>query len=64
MTDLLLPSFLLCFVPLIAGCFTTNYYLGTSHNAIESKEVVLRDESEVKEEVAKSKGATAEGRSY
>ncbi len=49
MTDLLLPSLLLCFVPLIAGCFTTNFYLGTTHNAIEAKEIVLREESEVVE---------------
>jgi len=41
--QLFLPALCLSALPLIAGCLTTNFYLGTTHNAIEAKEVRLRD---------------------
>lgn len=51
MTDLLLPSMLLCFVPLLGGFLTREYILDNKHNAIEDKEIVLRDEAEVERDL-------------
>ncbi|KAF9055230.1 MFS general substrate transporter [Hymenopellis radicata] len=51
---LFLGALIVSFVPLLAGCLTTNFYLGTQHNAIENKEVVIRSEEETKEEFIKA----------
>ncbi|KAJ7712572.1 hypothetical protein B0H16DRAFT_1743973 [Mycena metata] len=52
----------LCLLSILAACFTTNFYLGATHNAIESKEVRLRDENETDEEVIRRKAAEIEAR--
>ncbi|KAJ7021655.1 hypothetical protein C8F04DRAFT_1313472 [Mycena alexandri] len=59
---LFLPALCLSTLSILAACFTTNFYLGTTHNAIESKEVRLRDRSETDEEVTKRKAAEIEAR--
>ncbi|KAJ7032462.1 hypothetical protein C8F04DRAFT_1221920 [Mycena alexandri] len=59
---LFLPVLCLSTLSILAACFTTNFYLGTTHNAIESKEVRLRDRSETHEEVTKRKAAEIEAR--
>ncbi|KAJ7895517.1 hypothetical protein B0H14DRAFT_3125227 [Mycena olivaceomarginata] len=43
---LFLASLILLFLALIAGCVTSNFYLGTTHNAVEDKVVSLRNSSE------------------
>lgn len=49
--DMFLPALILCFVPLIAGFLTSNFYLDDAHNAIEKdKKMVLRSEAEIKAE--------------
>jgi hypothetical protein len=56
-----LPALLIALIPIIAGCLTTNFYLGTSHNAIETeKEVTMRDSEEVAEEKVRARVAAAE----
>ncbi|KAK7033011.1 hypothetical protein R3P38DRAFT_3313100 [Favolaschia claudopus] len=55
--QLFLPALVLSALPLVAGCLTTNFYLGTGHNAIETKEVRLRgrDETATETETEKSR---------
>lgn len=49
--DMFLPALILCFVPLIAGFLTSNFYLDDAHNAIEKdKKIVLKTEAELKAE--------------
>lgn len=56
-----LPALLIALIPIVAGCLTTNFYLGTSHNAIETqKEVVMRDSDEVQEDKIRAKAEAAE----
>ncbi|KAJ9126987.1 hypothetical protein QFC24_001218 [Naganishia onofrii] len=56
--DMFLPALILCFVPLIAGFLTSNFYLDDSHNAIETnKKIVLRTEEEIKAEEEALKNA-------
>ncbi|ORY72385.1 major facilitator superfamily domain-containing protein [Leucosporidium creatinivorum] len=50
---LYLPAVVLSVLPLVLTCFTPNFHLGTNHNVIESKEVILQDE--VNEEEIKTK---------
>ncbi|KAJ7112838.1 major facilitator superfamily domain-containing protein [Mycena crocata] len=50
---LFLPALCLSCLPLIAGCLTTDFYLGTTHNAIEAKEVRLRGSEETDEDAIK-----------
>ncbi|KAK6903936.1 hypothetical protein I203_107447 [Kwoniella mangroviensis CBS 8507] len=45
---------------LVAGAFTTNFYLGTTHNAIEKKEVVFRSADETAPEVVAAKAREVE----
>ncbi|KAJ7158890.1 hypothetical protein C8R46DRAFT_1165174 [Mycena filopes] len=59
---LFLPALCLSCLSILAGCLTTNFYLGTTHNAIEAKEVRLRDSSETDEDVIKRKAAEVEAR--
>jgi hypothetical protein len=59
---LFLLSLCLSTLCILAACFTTNFYLGTTHNAVESKEVCLRDKSDTDEEVIKRKAAEIEAR--
>ncbi|KAJ7178614.1 hypothetical protein C8R43DRAFT_467113 [Mycena crocata] len=59
---LFLPALVLSCLPLIAGCLTTNFYLGTTHNAIETKEIRLRARDETDEEAIKRKAAEIEAR--
>lgn len=58
-SEMLIPSVVLCALPLIAACCTTNFYLGTNQNAIESKEVLLKEKPELEE-----KAQSGEGRSF
>ncbi|KAK6966773.1 major facilitator superfamily domain-containing protein [Favolaschia claudopus] len=44
--QLFLPSLVLSALPLVAGLLTTDFYLGTQHNAIEDKVVRLREKEE------------------
>ncbi|KAK7001962.1 major facilitator superfamily domain-containing protein [Favolaschia claudopus] len=44
--QLFLPSLVLSVLPLVAGLLTTDFYLGTQHNAVEDKEVRLREKEE------------------
>lgn len=46
-SDMLLPSVILCLVPLIAGALTSNYALDDRHNAVEDKKVVVREQDEL-----------------
>ncbi|KAJ9122596.1 hypothetical protein QFC22_002025 [Naganishia vaughanmartiniae] len=56
--DMFLPALILCFVPLIAGFLTSNFYLDDSHNAIETdKKIVLRTDEEIKAEEEALKNA-------
>lgn len=56
--DMFLPALILCFVPLIAGFLTSNFYLDDAHNAIETnKKIVLRSEAEIKAEEEALKNA-------
>ncbi|GHJ87473.1 hypothetical protein NliqN6_3875 [Naganishia liquefaciens] len=56
--DMFLPALILCFVPLIAGFLTSNFYLDDSHNAIETnKKIHLRTEAEIKAEEEALKNA-------
>lgn len=41
-----LPALILSFIPLLAGFLTSDFYLGTQHNAVESKEVIVMNEEE------------------
>jgi hypothetical protein len=50
---LYLPALVLSVLPLVLACFAPNFYLGTNHNIIESKQVILHDE--VNEEEIKRK---------
>ncbi|KAJ7073237.1 major facilitator superfamily domain-containing protein [Mycena belliarum] len=61
-STLFLVSLILSFVSLIAGALTSNFYLGTTHNAIEDKVITLRDASETDEEVIRRKAAEIEAR--
>jgi len=56
-----LPALLIALIPIVAGCLTPNFYLGTNHNAIETeKKVVMLDEAEVEEARIREKAAAAE----
>jgi hypothetical protein len=57
-----LAALLTSFLPIIAACFTTNFYLGKTHNSIESTEIVFRDEDETKPEVIAAKAREVEER--
>ncbi|KAJ7764706.1 hypothetical protein B0H16DRAFT_1798029 [Mycena metata] len=59
---LFLLGLCICTLCIPPACFTTNFYLGTTHNAVESKEVRLRDRSETDEEVIKREAAQIEAR--
>ncbi|KAJ7637628.1 major facilitator superfamily domain-containing protein [Mycena polygramma] len=55
--DIFLPSLCLTSLSILAGCLTTNFRLGTNHNAIEDKEICLRESNEAYEEAIKRKAA-------
>ncbi|KAJ7183589.1 major facilitator superfamily domain-containing protein [Mycena filopes] len=55
-----LPALCLSSLSIVAGLFTTNFYLGTTHNAVEAKEVRLRGESELAEEERVERSEEAE----
>jgi hypothetical protein len=56
-----LPALCIALIPLVAGALTPNFYLGTSHNAIETeKEVVMRDAEEVEDDQIRARAAAAE----
>lgn len=51
---------MLSIVPIMAGFYTTNFYLGTQHNAIEAKEVKILSADETTEEAIREKARRAE----
>jgi hypothetical protein len=55
-----LAALILTAVPVVAGFFTSNFYLDTRHNTIEDKEIVMRSAEEVDENVIREKVAQAE----
>lgn len=55
-----LPALILSVVPLLAGLLTTNFKLDDRHNAVESKEQVMRGEEETSEDVAFARVAGAQ----
>jgi hypothetical protein len=55
-----LAALILTAVPVVAGFFTSNFYLDTRHNAIEDKEIVMRTAEEVDESVIREKVQAAE----
>ncbi|KIY70184.1 hypothetical protein CYLTODRAFT_442186 [Cylindrobasidium torrendii FP15055 ss-10] len=65
-TDAMRPLFLAALitscVPLVAGMMTTNFYLGEQHNAMENKEIKMRNAEETTEEAIKAKLAAAEAK--
>jgi hypothetical protein len=46
--------------PLIAACFTTNFYLGKTHNSVETTEIVFRGEEETRPEVVAARAKEIE----
>lgn len=60
MRPLFLAALITSCVPLIAGVMTTNFYLGEQHNAMEDKEIKMRNAEETTEEAIKAKLAQAQ----
>jgi len=59
---LALAGVITSFLPLLAACFTTNFYLGKTQNSVESTEIVFRDEAETRAEVVAAKAREVEER--
>ncbi|WWC59437.1 uncharacterized protein I303_101993 [Kwoniella dejecticola CBS 10117] len=57
---LYLAALITSFLSLIAGAFTTDFYLGKTHNSIEKKEVVFRSADETAPEVVAAKAREVE----
>ncbi|KAL1689797.1 hypothetical protein GGG16DRAFT_93155 [Schizophyllum commune] len=57
---LFIAALVLSIVPILAGFYTTNFYLGTQHNAIEAKEVKILSADETTEEAIREKARRAE----
>ena len=55
-----IAALVLSIVPILAGFYTTNFYLGTQHNAIEAKEVKILSADETTEEAIREKARRAE----
>lgn len=50
-----LAALILTAIPVVAGFFTSNFYLDTRHNTIEDKVIVMRSEEETDEAVIREK---------
>ncbi|KAL1742280.1 hypothetical protein HDZ31DRAFT_75610 [Schizophyllum fasciatum] len=59
---LFIGALVLSIVPILAGCYTTNFYLGTQHNAIETKEIKILSADETTEEAIREKAKAAEAK--
>ncbi|TXT07886.1 uncharacterized protein COLE_04810 [Cutaneotrichosporon oleaginosum] len=60
---LFLAALVVCFLALVAGCLTVDFYLGKAHNTIEPhKEIVLRSKEETADEVIAARAREAEER--